>query len=222
MPSPRSNRRLRSPASWAIPSERTTSWAIWGWRYWGSAKPRAGASDRSSRGWDTPDHAAIIWARKQRWSGWGLLTGIYVSIRLRSPASSRPFPWPDWSVTGCRRRNLLWYQGIQHAELGQRDLAIAKAEESIALFKAMGRPQAAWYGSHLAEVPNGSLRRERRREQQRRERFAAVVPGGSDRCERDARVSAVSGGVSAEQRSWAACGWRCRQPRRWQRSSDPA
>ena len=57
--------------------------------------------------------------------------------------------------------NLLWYQGIQYAELGQRDLAIAKAEESIALFKAMGRPQAAWYGSHLQKYRMG-LYEERR------------------------------------------------------------
>ena len=51
--------------------------------------------------------------------------------------------------------NLLWYEGIQHAELGQRELAIAKAEESIELFKAMGRPQAAWYGSHLQKYRMG-------------------------------------------------------------------
>jgi tetratricopeptide (TPR) repeat protein len=51
--------------------------------------------------------------------------------------------------------NLLWFQGIQYAELGQRDLAIAKAEESIALFRAMGRPQAAWYGSHLQKYRMG-------------------------------------------------------------------
>jgi tetratricopeptide (TPR) repeat protein len=51
--------------------------------------------------------------------------------------------------------NLLWYQGIQYAELGQRELAIAKAEECIALFKEMGRPQAAWYGSHLQKYRMG-------------------------------------------------------------------
>ena len=51
--------------------------------------------------------------------------------------------------------NLLWFQSIQYAELDQRDLAIAKAEESIALFKAMGRPQAAWYGSHLQKYRMG-------------------------------------------------------------------
>ena len=60
-------------------------------------------------------------------------------------------------VVGDRMQaaNLLWYQGIQYAELGQRDLAIAKAEESIALFKEMGRPQAAWYGSHLQKYRMG-------------------------------------------------------------------
>ncbi len=51
--------------------------------------------------------------------------------------------------------NLLWFQGIQYAELGQRELAIAKAEESIALFREMGRPQAAWYGSHLQKYRMG-------------------------------------------------------------------
>jgi tetratricopeptide (TPR) repeat protein len=61
------------------------------------------------------------------------------------------------SLVGDRMQaaNLLWYQGIQYAELGQRDLAIAKAEESIALFKEMGRPQAAWYGSHLQKYRMG-------------------------------------------------------------------
>src|SRR4029077_17894914 len=37
----------------------------------------------------------------------------------------------------------------------QRDLAIAKAEESIELFRAMGRPQAAWYGQHLQKYRMG-------------------------------------------------------------------
>jgi tetratricopeptide (TPR) repeat protein len=45
--------------------------------------------------------------------------------------------------------NLLWHEGIQFAELGQRELAIAKAEESIALFRIMGRPEAASYGAYL-------------------------------------------------------------------------
>ena len=142
------------PRAWRPPSESTTSWAIWDWHYWGLASLR-GRVRSLSRGWDTPDPAAITWARKRRWSGWGSLTGIYVSIRLRSPASSRPCPWRGWWATGCRRAICSGIMSIQHAEMGQRDLAIAKAEESIALFKAMGRPQAAWYGSHLQKYRMG-------------------------------------------------------------------
>ncbi len=44
---------------------------------------------------------------------------------------------------------LLWHQGIQHAELGQRELAIARAEEAVTLFKLLGKPQAAAYGAYL-------------------------------------------------------------------------
>jgi tetratricopeptide (TPR) repeat protein len=51
--------------------------------------------------------------------------------------------------------NLLWHQAIQLAELGQREPAIARAEESIALFKAMGRPQAASYGLYLQKYRMG-------------------------------------------------------------------
>jgi tetratricopeptide (TPR) repeat protein len=51
--------------------------------------------------------------------------------------------------------NLLWHHGIQHAELGQREQAIAKAEEAIALFGTMGRPQAASYGAYLQKYRMG-------------------------------------------------------------------
>jgi tetratricopeptide (TPR) repeat protein len=51
--------------------------------------------------------------------------------------------------------NLLWYQSIHLAELGNRDLAITRAEESIAVFKAMGKPQAAWYGAQLQKFRMG-------------------------------------------------------------------
>jgi tetratricopeptide (TPR) repeat protein len=44
---------------------------------------------------------------------------------------------------------LLWHQAVQYAELGQREAAIANGEESIALFRALGKPQAASYGSYL-------------------------------------------------------------------------
>lgn len=44
---------------------------------------------------------------------------------------------------------LLWLQAIQLAELDQRDAAIAKGQESIALFSKLGKPQAGWYGAYL-------------------------------------------------------------------------
>jgi Tfp pilus assembly protein PilF len=50
---------------------------------------------------------------------------------------------------------LLWYQAIQHAELEQRDAAIAKAQESIALFAKLGKPQAGWYGACLQKYRMG-------------------------------------------------------------------
>ena len=50
---------------------------------------------------------------------------------------------------------VLWHQSIQHAELGQRERAIAKAEESITLFKLLGKPQAAWYGAQLQKYRMG-------------------------------------------------------------------
>jgi tetratricopeptide (TPR) repeat protein len=50
---------------------------------------------------------------------------------------------------------LLWQQAIQHAELGQRDFAVAKAEESITLMKLQGKPQAGWYGSQLQKYRIG-------------------------------------------------------------------
>jgi tetratricopeptide (TPR) repeat protein len=54
-----------------------------------------------------------------------------------------------------QQANLLWYQGIQYAELGQRELAITKAEESVSLLKVLGKPQAAWYGSLLQKYRMG-------------------------------------------------------------------
>ena len=51
--------------------------------------------------------------------------------------------------------NLLWHQAIQRAELGQREQAIAKAEEAVALFKSLGRPQAASYGAYLQKYRMG-------------------------------------------------------------------
>ncbi len=122
--------------------------------------------------------------------------------------------------------NLLWYQGIQYAELGQRDLAIAKAEESIALFKAMGRPQAAWYGSHLQKYRMGLY-----------EDAPAAAPAGVSASPQSYLGGAIVASVMAGQQGranprapappsptavLASCAWRCRQPRRWPHSSDQA
>src|SRR6185312_2036062 len=51
--------------------------------------------------------------------------------------------------------NLLWLQAIQLAELDQRDAAIAKGQESIALFTKLGKPQAGWYGAYLQKYRMG-------------------------------------------------------------------
>ncbi len=51
--------------------------------------------------------------------------------------------------------NLLWYQGIQLAELGRRDDAIARAQDSINLFSQLGKPQAGWYGAYLQKYRMG-------------------------------------------------------------------
>jgi tetratricopeptide (TPR) repeat protein len=51
--------------------------------------------------------------------------------------------------------NLLWLQAIQLAELDQRDAAIARGQEAIALYSKMGRPQAGWYGASLQKYRMG-------------------------------------------------------------------
>ena len=124
----------------------------------GAAGRRASPRRRGrclSTGWGTPDPNAITWARKPPWSAWGLLTGICVSSPIALSCFEQALSLARLVGDRMQAANLLWYQGIQYAELGQRDLAIAKAEESIALFKAMGRPQAAWYGSHLQKYRMG-------------------------------------------------------------------
>jgi hypothetical protein len=45
--------------------------------------------------------------------------------------------------------NLLWFQAIQHAELSQRDQAIARAQAAINLWANMGMPQEHWFSGHL-------------------------------------------------------------------------
>ncbi len=125
----------------------------------GVGQARAGAADVRAGAGICPSPNAITWAKKRRWSGWGLLTGTCANLRRHSSCFEQALGLARLVGDRMQAANLLWYQGIQYAELGQRELAIAKAEESIALFKAMGRPQAAWYGSHLAEVSDGPVRR---------------------------------------------------------------
>jgi tetratricopeptide (TPR) repeat protein len=59
---------------------------------------------------------------------------------------------------------LLWYLAIQHAEIGQREQAIAQAEATVDFLRQAGKPQAAWFAHHLeryrrgetADVPDAS------------------------------------------------------------------
>ncbi len=92
--------------------------------------------------------------------------------------------------------NLLWHQGIQHAELGQRGPAIARAEESIALFRSMGRPQAAAYGAYLQKYRMG-LDDEPSLGISAGDRSAGLYLGG-------ATVASVMAGASPEEPSRAA------------------
>jgi tetratricopeptide (TPR) repeat protein len=50
---------------------------------------------------------------------------------------------------------LLWYLAIQHAELGQRDQAIARGQETVDMLKKAGKPQAAWFEHHLEKYRRG-------------------------------------------------------------------
>lgn len=60
--------------------------------------------------------------------------------------------------------DLHWFVAIQHAELGQREEAVASADSAVRLMQEMGRPQAAWFAEHLqryrtladAALPAGS------------------------------------------------------------------
>jgi tetratricopeptide (TPR) repeat protein len=52
--------------------------------------------------------------------------------------------------------DLLWYMGIQYAEMDQRDLAIAKAEAAIEVLRSVANPQAGWLTGHLQKFRNAS------------------------------------------------------------------
>jgi tetratricopeptide (TPR) repeat protein len=46
---------------------------------------------------------------------------------------------------------LLWYLSIQHAQLGERELAVAHGQATVDLLTKLGKPQAAWYAHHLQQ-----------------------------------------------------------------------
>jgi tetratricopeptide (TPR) repeat protein len=50
---------------------------------------------------------------------------------------------------------LLWRIGLQHAELGRRDRALALAGAAVDRMRRLGKPQAAWYQHHLEDYRNG-------------------------------------------------------------------
>src|SRR6185437_4944139 len=51
----------------------------------------------------------------------------------------------DWQ----HEAEVLWYLAILHAELQQRQQAIARAQAAIALFHELHKPQASWLAEHL-------------------------------------------------------------------------
>ena len=59
--------------------------------------------------------------------------------------------------TGDRHHEakLLWQLAVAHADLGQRDQAIAQAQAAIAVFEGVGRPEAAWFADHLEKYQAG-------------------------------------------------------------------
>jgi hypothetical protein len=51
--------------------------------------------------------------------------------------------------------DLLWSLGLAHAELGQRDQALAQAQAAATLMQEMGNPQAAIFAGHLQRYRAG-------------------------------------------------------------------
>ncbi len=51
--------------------------------------------------------------------------------------------------------DLLWKAGIEHAELGHRDQAIAYAAAAVDRLQRIGNPTVGWYAHHLANYQSG-------------------------------------------------------------------
>ena len=114
--------------------------------------------------------------------------------------------------------NLLWHLGIQYAELGQREPAIARAEEAVAIFKSLGRPQAASYGAYLQKYRMGLV--DESPATGSVESIAAGLPGWFDGRQRDgeAKPTAETRPTKGDGRSRACSAWPCRPPRPWRAS----
>jgi tetratricopeptide (TPR) repeat protein len=74
--------------------------------------------------------------------------------RLRDPARALAHYKQARAVAeavGDRRHTaeLLWYEGVQFAELGRREQAVVSAEAAIALLRELGSPQAGWLAEDL-------------------------------------------------------------------------
>jgi tetratricopeptide (TPR) repeat protein len=50
---------------------------------------------------------------------------------------------------------LLWYLSIQHAQLGEREQAIAYGQATVDFLTRLGKPQATWFSHHLERYRNG-------------------------------------------------------------------
>jgi tetratricopeptide (TPR) repeat protein len=77
-------------------------------------------------------------------------------VKLRDPGQALTFFEQALGLArmvGHRRHEaeLLWQLGIQHADIGQRDRAAARAQESVDLLHELGNPEATWYAHHLQQ-----------------------------------------------------------------------
>ncbi len=102
-----------------------------------------------------PARPGIALPRRSRWSAWAWPAQYQREFTRAVAFFEQALALACQLGDRQQQANLLWYQGIQHAELGERDLAIAKAEESIAVLKELGKPQSAWYGSLLQKYRMG-------------------------------------------------------------------
>ncbi len=103
----------------------------------------------------SPARPAIGSLRRSLWNAWESPHGTGVTSAAPSSLFDQALALARQLGDRQQEANLLWHQGIQHAELGQREQAIARAEEAVALFKTLGKPQAGSYGAYLQKFRMG-------------------------------------------------------------------